>query len=470
MRSVNRIVSVGCRLLLAGVSLWGCTHAPHGIDHQGTVPQTVGTEIPGLPPIDPDVQYNHVFVHRTPQEFLTWEKNGIAAKPAGANVRLELEPQKSGALRCESEDIDGGIAQFDKTSGLCLGQDPAPTGLPSGVTYYNGGSFYFGTMLSPELTPKVPIDHVIASWNAVTPPGTWLELHLRVKTGDGWSRFYKLPIWASDANTLKRHSVKEPADQTGYVDTDTFELRNQKTASSYQLSVTLFSADPTKSPSLSLVAAVASRDKKEYPVLGIDPSSFDVSLPIPHHSQELAEYKKPEYKEYGGGGPVWCSPTSTTMVMEYYSRLLGDSSLQKTVPQVAIGCYDWVYKGTGNWPFNTAYAAEAGLASYITRFYSFAHAAPWLRAGIPLVISIAFKAGELPGAPISKTNGHLIVVRGFDKNGDVLVNDPAAPEDASVPRTYPRAALEAAWSHSHRTAYVMFPKAEVSVPADPTAM
>ena len=79
------------------------------------------------------------------------------------------------------------------------------------------------------------------------------------------------------------------------------------------------------------------------------------------------------------------------------------------------------------------------------------------QGGVPLIISISFKAGELPGAPISKTNGHLIVVRGFAENGDVLVNDPAGRDNGSVQFTYPRAALEAAWTHSHRTTYIIHP-------------
>ncbi len=77
--------------------------------------------------------------------------------------------------------------------------------------------------------------------------------------------------------------------------------------------------------------------------------------------------------------------------------------------------------------------------------------------GVPLVISIGFKPGELPGAPISKTDGHLSVVPGFTRTGDVIVNDLAAPSDNKVQLTYPRAALESAWSHSHRPAYVMYP-------------
>ena len=439
------------------LSLLSCTHNPSA-DPSVPLPPTAGTELPSVPPIDRTVQYNHTWVQQNEIDFAAWSKNGVSVSPlGGGRVKIELQSKKDGALACQSEDIDGGAAKFDAAAGLCAGTDPMPSGLPTGVTYYNGGSFYYGTMVSPEVPMRAPIDHLIASWNATTPPGTWLQLRVRVRLPTGLSGWYRLPIWSSDPATVKRHSVKVAADDTGYVDTDTFELRNQKTATSYQLGVTLFSATGANSPSVNLVAAVASRDLPGYPTLPPNPRANGVNLAIPQRSQELPEYKKPEYQPYGGGGEVWCSPTSTSMVMEYWSQVLSEPRLNQTVPDAAIGCYDWVYKGTGNWPFNTAYASTFGLSGYITRFYSFSHAAPYLTAGVPLIISIAFKPGELPGAPISKTNGHLIVVRGFDKNGDVIVNDPAAKDNASVQIVYPRAALEAAWAHSHRTAYLIYP-------------
>jgi hypothetical protein len=409
-----------------------------------------------LPPVDTTRQFNALFLHKSLPEFSTWAKNGVALRAEGDGAVVQLAPS-SAPLRCASEDIDGGVASFDMPSGLCTGVDPMPAGLPTGVNHYNGGAFYFGTMTSPEITTRAPIDRVIASWNATTTPGTWLQLHVRVKLEGGWSAWYRLPIWASDKELIKRHSVKVPADATAYVDTDTFMLRNQKTTSTYQLSVTLFSATATGSPLLRLIAAIASKDMKEYPSAPSDKRAWGTVLPVPPRSQELLEYRKPEYKEYGGGGQVWCSPTSTSMILEYYAQKLGRSDLNKTVPDTAIGCFDWVYQGTGNWPFNTAHAATLGLAGYVTRLYSFTEAEPYLEAGMPLVISIAFKAGELPGAPINATSGHLIVVRGFGENGDVLVNDPAAPDDSTVSRRYGRAALEAAWAHSHRTVYVIFP-------------
>jgi len=81
----------------------------------------------------------------------------------------------------------------------------------------------------------------------------------------------------------------------------------------------------------------------------------------------------------------------------------------------------------------------------------------WVKLGIPVVISIAFRKGQLPGAPISSTNGHLIVVRGFTSTGDVIVNDPAAATDAQVQIVYNRADLQNAWFNSNGTVYVMYP-------------
>ena len=61
------------------------------------------------------------------------------------------------------------------------------------------------------------------------------------------------------------------------------------------------------------------------------------------------------------------------------------------------------------------------------------------------MVSVAYPDGALRGAPTRGTDGHLLVVCGFTDTGDVVVNDPAAPTERSVRRTYARSELERAW-------------------------
>lgn len=54
------------------------------------------------------------------------------------------------------------------------------------------------------------------------------------------------------------------------------------------------------------------------------------------------------------------------------------------------------------------------------------------------------RPGELDGAPISSTAGHLLVIVGFREDGGVVV-DPAARNDRGVRRTYDRGQFEDVW-------------------------
>lgn len=127
---------------------------------------------------------------------------------------------------------------------------------------------------------------------------------------------------------------------------------------------------------------------------------------------------------------------------------MGDGDPRPAVDHAARGSYDTSYQGTGNWPFNVAYAGTYGLAGFVTRLRSAAELERLVRAGIPVITSLSFRSHELPGSGYS-TSGHLMVVTGFTAGGDVLVNDPAAPGGgAAVRRTCPRAAFENVWLRS----------------------
>jgi len=77
---------------------------------------------------------------------------------------------------------------------------------------------------------------------------------------------------------------------------------------------------------------------------------------------------------------------------------------------------------------------------------------------VALVLSYGWREGELAGAPIPRSSGHLVILAGFDANGDPIIHDPAAPTNATVRRTYRRAQIERLWrTHSSGTAYAIHP-------------
>jgi hypothetical protein len=168
---------------------------------------------------------------------------------------------------------------------------------------------------------------------------------------------------------------------------------------------------------------------------------------------------------YPDGGDNWCSPTATAMILAYWQ---GDGGpCEPQVRAAVAGVFDWLYDGHGNWPFNAAYAATQGFEAYVVRFASLAEAEPWIAAGVPIAITFAWQPGELDGAALPASTGHLAVLAGFDAQGNPVVNDPAADDNGTVRRTYARAQLERLWLQaSGGAAYVIYP-AGWPVPAGP---
>jgi hypothetical protein len=337
-----------------------------------------------------------------------------------------------------------GTLQLDP-GGTSPGSDPP--GSYNGHNFYNGGSFIVGEALSPMMPTSFAFTEAIASWNAHTPPGTWIELQISAQFGERWSKWYNLGVWAADDSTIERHSVNLQGDGDGFVAVDTLVLTNKKAlARAFQLKARLFSESSATPTVHNLSLAYSTAAAKPKSLQPGNPALWNRLLLLPECSQMV----------YPDGGEVWCSPTSTSMVLAFWQNATGPC--EPRVRAAVAGVYDWLYDGHGNWPFNTAYAAAHGLEGYVARFTSLAQAEEWIAAGVPVVMSYAWKKGDLTGAPIGSSNGHLVVLVGFDAEGNPIVNDPAAATDADVQRTYQRAELEALWlEHSGGTAYLIYP-------------
>jgi hypothetical protein len=155
-----------------------------------------------------------------------------------------------------------------------------------------------------------------------------------------------------------------------------------------------------------------------------------------------------------------CSPTSVAMVLGYWERPAAPLDLAREV-------FDPRHDLYGVWPAAIRAAARRGLWGYLLRFPSWAAAAWCLAEGVPIVASVRYAAGELAGAAIESTTGHLLVLTGYE-GATVLANDPAAPTAREVPRRYSLADVRRVWLERSGVGYVLFrprPAAETGVRA-----
>jgi hypothetical protein len=328
-------------------------------------------------------------------------------------------------------------------------------GTTAGITIANGEARLARGRTKGTLTSRVYSsshkDTFVPSWNARTPSATWLRMEIRVRSGGNWTRWWDMGVWAKETGTVKRHSVDGQRAGDWRVLTDTLQSIGSVFADAYQYRLTLQSKRKARTPRVEAIYVTASNSYRNGDVL-VRPNKrlWGESLSVPTRSQMI----------YPNGGEVWCSPTSLSMVMAYWANKAGRRSLNKKVPTVARGTYDYLYRGNGNWPFNTAYAASYGLKASVNRFSSLGQVERWIAKGVPVIASISWGRKDLSGAPIPASSGHLLVIRGFTEAGSVIVNDPAASSNSGVRRVYKRDEFRKAWfeSGSGGVAYLVRPE------------
>src|SRR6185503_10099573 len=130
-------------------------------------------------------------------------------------------------------------------------------------------------------------------------------------------------------------------DSDGAVADDTFiTTPENETTNTLQLKLRLFSVDGFSTPSVRNVAIAYST-----PI----PEAGNVSAGNPTLWNRLIDVPKFSQMVYPDGGSVWCSPTSTSMVLSFLDHYQGDCAPR--VHAAVDGVFDWIYEGYGNWPF-----------------------------------------------------------------------------------------------------------------------
>jgi hypothetical protein len=408
----------------------------------------------------------------------TAQTASAAPAPASGTAATGAAPQQAGSATPDAAPVDyhGWSSLVDWLFGTHAGTVPAPgerpgiaIGRATGTLDYTDphtgttATWESASWTSPVHKVPSPATELVSSWNAHTPSGTWIQVELLGTYTDGTTTpAFIMGRWtAGDGpDDIRRTSVDGQGDGKASIWTDTFAIDDTTAGpllASYQLRLTLFrTPGSTLTPTVWRAGAFASNIPDRYTVPTSTPSlGAAVELPVPRYSQDI---HKGQYPQYDNGGEAWCSPTSSTMAIEYWGR--GPTAAQMSWvdpsyadPQVDHGArytYDYQYDGCGNWPFNAAYAATyTDLQGVVTQLHSLNDVERLVKAGIPVITSQSFLSSELDGAGYS-TSGHLMCIIGFTAEGDVIANDPASPDDDAVRHVYKRAQFETIWLRTKR--------------------
>lgn len=277
-------------------------------------------------------------------------------------------------------------------------------------------------------------DELIVSWNGSRPRTGGFVLSLSIRREGRWSAWYPYARWESvgqSGGDVEAHiegvSIKQ----------DILSLKQGSEASGFRVKVEAFNSASTQEfNQLHVCATRANSVLTETPL-----SSFSrVKLDVPPVSQMLVNH--PRRKDL-------CSPTSTSAVVGY---LLG----AKVDPFLfANQARDEAFDIFGNWVLNTAHASSllgSGWSCWVERVAGFHDIYQRLVCHTPVVVSVK---GELQGAPLPYSNGHLIVVRGFDPaTRKVLCIDPAFASHQETEVEYAWEDFMEAWSRRRCLSYL----------------
>jgi len=267
----------------------------------------------------------------------------------------------------------------------------------------------------------------LPSWNGTAPDASSsFAVQMRFPDGDGWSPwltvgFWQDFIWGGSINTSY---------SDGHIDIDYVKLYSYQ--SEWQFKI------------------IMKRNKTEYASPTIHKLSFFVSdsrttdnvdiLSIVADDPEEIFIPTDFLYQYGIDDEIGrsiCSPTSVSMILKSYGIEVDPLNFARDTKDPYYGIF-------GVWPRVVQHAAEYGLDGAVTRYRSWSEAREVLAKGGRIAMSV--------GPPLY--SGHLMMLAGFDENGNPLVHDPAESNGYSY--KFNKTQLSRSWFNKGGIAYTFY--------------
>ena len=148
-----------------------------------------------------------------------------------------------------------------------------------------------------------------------------------------------------------------------------------------------------------------------------------------------------------------CSPTCVAMVMAY-------RGVDRPTAEVARVLWDEDNEIYGNWARAVQGAYTFGVPGYLERFGDWNGVKRCIARGQPVIASIRIDKGQFSNEPERFSTGHLLVITGFDGNGNVHVNDPGVSSRQRGITRHPLEDMAQVWLANGGVGYILLPLCE----------
>src|SRR5690554_5706694 len=266
---------------------------------------------------------------------------------------------------------------------------------------------------------EIPISEfseLVLSWNVKNLNDSQLVFFISVGNENGFSKFHAMGSFKEDQN----RSISAEADEYASVNIDTLINKDEKN-NLFKLRVNI---TPNSNENLILENITVTTKPLNNNLV------YDESLLINH----LIDVDPLQQLSIPNIGNLICSPTSVTMVLNYYGYNFKQEEMAQKV-------YDYGRRIYGNWTFNASYAGSLeSIYSRVEFIDDFNKVVNYIKNDVPVIFSITTTSlNDLEGSIMAFPAGHLIVLIGFEQINGVwygIFNDPAEYEDNKVMRKY----------------------------------